>query len=151
MKYSQAEIQRIFIIRLEHGEILHEEIKKFVRKKDIKAGAMIVVGGSEKGSKLIVDPEDGEETSISPMEYVLKEVHEMSGTETIFQDEEGKAIVHVLAANGRKNSTITGCIREGVKVWEVMEIVLIELQFTEAIRVLEEKTGLKLLNPEGLN
>ena len=38
--------------------------------------------------------------------------------------------MHVAA--GRKDSTITGCVRTGVKVWQVAEVVLIELLDTSA-------------------
>lgn len=77
---------------------------------------MVVVGGADKESKLIVGPENGEEYPVSPMEYVLKGVHEISGIGTLFCDEEGEPMVHIHAANGREESTKTGCIREGVKV-----------------------------------
>ena len=36
MKYSQAKQGRTFIIRLEDGDIVHEEIEKFAREKSIK-------------------------------------------------------------------------------------------------------------------
>ena len=38
MKYSQAKQGRIFVIRLEDGDIIHQEIEKFAREKSIKAG-----------------------------------------------------------------------------------------------------------------
>jgi predicted DNA-binding protein with PD1-like motif len=50
-------------------------------------------------------------------------------------------------ACGRETGTVTGCIRGGVKVWQVMEAVLVELVGTEASRVLDPETGLKLLKP----
>ncbi len=59
MKYSQAKIGRIYVIRLEDGDIIHEEIEKFAREKSIKAAALIIIGGADEGSKLIVGPEHG--------------------------------------------------------------------------------------------
>ena len=50
-------------------------------------------------------------------------------------------------ACGRTSSTITGCVRMGVKVWQVLEVVLFELVETSAVRKLEPKLGFKLLNP----
>jgi len=61
MEFFQAERGRTFILRLEHGEILHEEIEKFAKKKNVKAGILIVVGGANKGSELIVGPENRDE------------------------------------------------------------------------------------------
>jgi predicted DNA-binding protein with PD1-like motif len=48
---------------------------------------------------------------------------------------------------GRKAETITGCIRRGVRVWHVMEIILFELLDTTGIRLMEPALGFKLLNP----
>ena len=47
MKYSQAKQRRIFVIRLEDGDIVHEEIEKFARNQSIKAAALIIIGGAD--------------------------------------------------------------------------------------------------------
>jgi hypothetical protein len=44
------------VIRLEDGDILHEEIEKFAKEKGINAAYLIAVGGGGCGSKLIVGP-----------------------------------------------------------------------------------------------
>lgn len=147
MKYSQAEQGRVFVIRLEDGETVHEEIEKFARAQSIKAAALIIIGGATEGSKLIVGPEKGEARPIHPMEHIIEDVHEIFGTGTLFPDEEGNPILHMHMACGRNNNTVTGCIRSGVKVWQVMEVILYELLGTTGKRVLEPELGLKLLNP----
>ena len=35
MKYSQAKQGRIFVIRLEHGDIVHKEIERFARNQSM--------------------------------------------------------------------------------------------------------------------
>jgi predicted DNA-binding protein with PD1-like motif len=50
-------------------------------------------------------------------------------------------------ACGRKSSTVTGCIRTGVKVWHVMEVILFELIDTTGRRLVDLETGFKLLIP----
>ena len=40
MKYSQAKQGRVFVIRLEDGETVHEEIEKFARAQSITAAAL---------------------------------------------------------------------------------------------------------------
>lgn len=59
MRYSQAKQGRIFVIRLEDGEILHTEIEKFAVQNGIKAAAVMIVGGVDQDSCLIVGPEKG--------------------------------------------------------------------------------------------
>ncbi|MFO7749614.1 MAG: hypothetical protein R6V54_05930 [Desulfobacteraceae bacterium] len=48
---------------------------------------------------------------------------------------------------GREEKSITGCIRNGVTVWQVMEIVLYELADTGAKKVYDPATGFRLLEP----
>jgi predicted DNA-binding protein with PD1-like motif len=147
MKYSQAQTGRTFVIRLEDGDILHETIEKFCLDKNIQSGYLQVVGGIDKGSILIVGPEDGRAENIVPMKQLIDDPCEATGTGTVFPDETGTPVLHMHLACGRKKSTITGCVRKGVIVWHVLEIVLIELTNNNAKRLLEKNTGFKLLNP----
>jgi predicted DNA-binding protein with PD1-like motif len=147
MKYSEARQGRIFIIRLEDGDIVHEEIERLAKERSINAAVLIAVGGADNGSKLVVGPDQGRMSPILPLEHILDNVHEIAGTGTIIPDEEGKPILHMHMACGRNASTVTGCVRSGVKVWHVMEIILIELTDTTAARVLEPETGFELLKP----
>ncbi len=147
MKYSEAKQGRVFVVRLEDGDILHEEIEKFAREKNIKAASLIAVGGVDKGSKLVVGPEDGRAEKVNPMIHVIEDVCEIAGTGTIFPDDEGNPILHMHIACGRKDKTITGCVRTGVKIWHVLEIILYEITETTASRSFEKATGFKLLQP----
>jgi len=147
MKYSKANMGRIFVIRLEDGDVLHEEIEKFASVNEVKAAALIVVGGADKGSLLVVGPEEGRAHPVSPMEHILENVHEIAGTGTLFPDEKGDPVLHMHIACGRKSSTVTGCVRKGVKVWHIMEIILIELCDSTALRAFNADTGFKLLEP----
>lgn len=145
MQYSQARQGRIFIIRLENGEILHKILEKFALDQDIRAASVIIVGGANVGSRIIVGPEDGKAKPVVPMEYILDNVHEITGVGTIFPDNEGRPILHMHVACGRLGSSVTGCVRNGVVIWEVVEVILIELLDTTAVRRYETETGFKLL------
>jgi len=147
MKYSEAKPGRTFVIRLEDGDILHESIESFALEKDIKAAALIVLGGADKESKLIVGPKEGRSEKIVPLEQLLAEVNEVTGTGTIFPDEEGSPTLHMHIACGHEDKTVTGCVRRGVKVWHIMEVVLWELTGSTAVRRLEENLVFKLLHP----
>ncbi len=147
MKYSEASYGRVFVLRLEDGDILHEEVEAFAREKSINAAALIVVGGVDAGSKLIVGPREGRSKIISPMEHILDKVHEASGAGTIFPDKDNLPRLHMHLACGREESTKTGCVRRGVKVWHVLEAILFELVDTTATRILDDKVGFELLEP----
>jgi predicted DNA-binding protein with PD1-like motif len=147
MKFSEARLGRIFILRLEDGDILHEKIEVFAREREIKAAALIVLGGADAGSKLVVGPAQGRSHPIVPMERILENVHEISGVGTLFPDANGNPILHMHVASGREGETITGCVRRGVKVWHVGEVVLWELAETTGRRLKDEASGFELLNP----
>jgi predicted DNA-binding protein with PD1-like motif len=147
MQFSQAKQGRIFVIRLEDGEILHETIEQFAATQGIKAAYMIIIGGADSQSRLVVGPENGRSVPINPLVHELDNTHEIVGTGTLFPDEEGRPVLHMHVASGRLDSTITGCVRTGVKIWLVAEIILIELLETTATRRVEPGSGFKLLQP----
>lgn len=147
MKSSEASQGRIFIIRLEDGEILHESIEKFALEKNIKRASVQALGGADKGSRLVVGPRDGRAREIVPMDHILGDVHEIAGVGTIFPDAADKPVLHMHIGCGREGRTITGCVRRGVKVWHVMEVIIIELVNATSRRVLEKESGFELLQP----
>jgi predicted DNA-binding protein with PD1-like motif len=147
MRFSEARQGRVFVLRLEDGEIIHETVEKFAREKGIEAAAVIVLGGADRGSRLVVGPEDGRAEKIRPMGTVLGDVHEMTGTGTIFRDEDGTPKLHMHISTGRNENSITGCVRNGVKVWLIAEIIIFELVGSSATRKLDRSTGFELLDP----
>ncbi|NTW68900.1 MAG: DNA-binding protein [Chlorobiaceae bacterium] len=147
MKYSEAREGRTFVIRLEDGEIVHEKLEQFVKDHAVTRATLIAIGGADKGSLLVVGPEESRSQPITPMTHELYDAHEITGTGTIFPDDEGNPILHMHMACGREENTVTGCIRKGVKVWLVMEIVLTELLENSASRQFDPHSGFKLLVP----
>lgn len=147
MRYSQARPGRVFILRLEDGDIVHEVIERFAVEQNILAASLIVVGGADDGSRLVVGPREDRGLPVEPMQHALEHTHEVAGVGTLFRDEAGVPLVHMHMACGRAGSTVTGCIRSGVRVWHVMEVILQELVDTTARRASEQPLGLKLLQP----
>ncbi|NTW83745.1 MAG: DNA-binding protein [Chlorobiaceae bacterium] len=147
MKYSEARQGRTFVIRLEDGEIVHDKLEQFARDHGIARASLIAIGGADKGSVLVVGPEESRAIPISIMTHELYDAHEIAGTGTIFPDEEGNPVLHMHMACGREENTVTGCVRRGVKVWLVMEIVLTELLDNTATRQPGSESGFKLLVP----
>ncbi len=147
MKYSQAKAGRIFVIRLEDGDIVHEKIEGFAKEHGITAASLIALGGADKGSVLVTGPEQGRSKTIVPQTHELENVHEVTGTGTLFPDETGNLVLHMHMACGRGSSTVTGCIRQGVKVWHVMEVIVQELTGSSGVRKKDTATGFDLLIP----
>jgi len=147
MKYAEARRGRVFILRLEDGEIVHEVIEQFAIDHDISAASLIILGGADDTSRLVVGPKEDRGLPLAPITFQLEQVHEVTGTGTLFRDEENTPLLHMHIACGREGKATVGCIREGVKVWHVMEVIIQELVETTAKRTVEEPLGLKLLQP----
>jgi predicted DNA-binding protein with PD1-like motif len=124
---------------------VHQEIEQFARDQSIEAASLIIIGGADKGSTLIVGPERDNELPVSPLEYVLENVHDIAGAGTLFPDQQGNPVLHLHMACGRNSSTKTGCIRRGVKVWHTMEVILFELLESKGKRMFDSETGFTLL------
>ncbi|HOU59550.1 MAG TPA: DNA-binding protein [Kiritimatiellia bacterium] len=148
MKFSQAQLGRVFILRLEDGEIIHEVLERFAAEHGITHATLTLHGGADAGSTLVTGPREARcPPPIAPQTTTLTNVHEVVGSGTIFPDQHGAPIIHVHMACGRGENSITGCIRSGVKVWHVLEVVLVELLGCPARRLPDAATGFELLVP----
>jgi predicted DNA-binding protein with PD1-like motif len=146
MRHAEAGIGRTFVIRLEDGDRLPGALEDFAREHGVARGVCLLLGGAG-GGRIVVGPERGEDLPPLPVELPLVGVHEMAGVGTIFPDAGGAPSLHLHAAFGRGAETKTGCIRPGVDVWKVAEVVLLELVGTTARRAKDLATGFTLLEP----
>ncbi|MEJ6950765.1 PPC domain-containing DNA-binding protein [Natronospora cellulosivora (SeqCode)] len=146
MKYTTAELGRIFILRLEDGDLIPDIIEEFAKKKNIKAALVNFLGGADEKSKVVVGPEDGTAEIPRPMITQLRGTSEALGVGTLFSNEEGVAKLHLHSAFGREDKTVTGCSRKGVKIWHIGEVIIQELLNTDACRKVDSQLGFELLN-----
>lgn len=146
MKYSEAEIGRIFVIRLEDGDRLPETLESFAEEKKISGGMCILVGGVSSGGRVVTGPKDEDERPVNPIIRQLAGVHEIVGAGTIFPDESGHPRLHMHASVGREKETTTGCIRPGIEIWKVGEVILLEIVNSTGCRKKDEEMGFELLD-----
>ncbi len=145
MNYTEANFGRIFVLRLHQNERLHEVIENFVTQKQVKSALCFFLGGAQDKSKVVVGPKEGNVMPPQPMVTLLKGVHEGYGVGTIFTDQEGTPKLHMHASFGRNNNSITGCVRMGVDVWQIGEVVILELTGGSAKREKNKETGFEFL------
>jgi uncharacterized protein len=151
LNYTEASLARIFILRLHHGETLHEVVEEFAGQKRVKSALCFFLGGAQDKSKVVVGPKNGDVMPPEPMITLLKGVHESCGVGTIFTNEEGKPKLHMHASFGRNDNSITGCVRKGVDVWQIGEVVILEIVGSSAKRVKNEETGFEFLETNNLS
>ncbi len=147
MRYSEARQGRIFVVRLEDGDVVHESLEALARTENIRAASITILGSLDEGSRLVVGPRHPRAAEVEPMSRAVTDVREVVGAGTLFPDERNNPVIHLHMACGREEHTLTGCIRLGVRVWHVMEAIVVELLDTRAVRRLDRATGFELLWP----
>lgn len=146
MKACEGHMGRVFVIRLEDGDVIPGCIERFAEENGVSVGHVILVGGIRDG-EVVVGPRRSEERPVQPILLPIKGVHEVVGAGVLAPDEDGKPILHIHAALGRLDKTLTGCLRFGVTTWLLGEIILYEILGTKAARVRDKESGLALLEP----
>ncbi|SFH55994.1 Predicted DNA-binding protein with PD1-like DNA-binding motif [Tindallia magadiensis] len=147
MQYTEATQGRVFVLRLEQGDLLPDTIESFARHKGISSGVVYLLGATDQDSKIVSGPRDAESTRV-PMdvnEHLLNDVYESFGFGTLFPDENKVPFLHLHAGFGRNKNALVGCIRPGVSIWLYMEVVIIELLNCTAKRKVNPDNGFTLL------
>ncbi len=145
MKYSEGSTGRVFVLRMEDGEVLNDTIETFAAEHGVKRGLVFYLGGSADGSHLVVGPDAGRKDAVIPLIHTLTGPRETLAVGTLFPDESGKPSVHMHAAAGREGDATVGCTRAGLEAWLVGEVVILEIVGSEARREVDADTGFDLL------
>jgi len=144
MKACEGQIGRVFVIRLDDGDLLPTCIERFAEEKNISVGHVILIGGIG-GGEVVVGPRDSKTRPPQPMLLPLDGAHEVVGVGILAPDEGGKPVLHIHAALGRSGQTMTGCLRQGVTTWLVGEAIIYEITGTSATRLPDKESGFVLL------
>jgi uncharacterized protein len=145
LQFTEAKMGRIFILRLHDKDHLPDVIEEFAAKQKIQCALCFLVGGAKQHSRVVVGPKENEAMPPEPVVTLLDGVSEVAGVGTIFVNEDGKPKLHMHASFGRGEKTITGCVRMGVDVWQIGEVVVLELTGAAAKRAMDKKTGFEFL------
>ncbi len=145
MKAAEGKIGRVFALRLEDGDRVPDSVEAFAQEKGVARGFCVLVGGIG-GGKVVVGPEHPEASPVVPMIHELLGVHEAAAVGTLFPAEDGTPRLHMHAALGREGVTRAGCVRQGIEVWQLGEVVLLEILGMNLIRRVDPKTGFEVLD-----
>jgi predicted DNA-binding protein with PD1-like motif len=145
MQYTEGTVGRVFILRLEDGEVLNDTIEAFAREHRVSRALVTFLGGSADGSRVVVGPDATRPDAIVPLTHAMQGAREVLGVGTLIPDEAGSPVLHMHAAAGREGNATVGCTRAGVEVWLVGEVVIQEILGAAAERVTDPGTGFSLL------
>jgi len=146
MKTCEGRLGRVFVIRLEHGDVVPECIERFAEEHGVSVGHVMLVGGIGEG-EVVVGPRRSEERPPEPMLLPIDGAHEVAGVGVLAPGEDGRPILHIHAALGRSGKTTTGCLRPGVTTWLVAEVILYEILDAKVARLMDNESGFELLEP----
>lgn len=141
MQYTEGQIGRVFVVRIDDGEDLLVSLRRFILDKGIEAGSIVFLGALMEG-KMVTGPE---KPVIPPdPHYVFFEGGwEVFGVGTIYPGEGGPHI-HCHASVGRAGHALTGCLRERAVTYLIVEIVIYEITGLSARREFDKKMQLHL-------
>jgi len=146
MKSCEGRVGRVFVIRLEDGDVVPGCIERFAEEKGIKVGHAILIGGIG-GGQVVVGPRRSDAMPPEPMLLPVDGAHEVVAAGVLAPNDAGKPVLHIHGALGRSGATLTGCLRPGVATWVVGEVILYEILGVEAVRTMSKGTGFALLEP----
>ena len=148
MKACEGKIGRVFVLRLEEGDLIPGCIETFAEKNGISVGQVVLIGGIGSG-EIVSGPRNADEMPLQPIFRSVDGPHEVAGVGLLAPGEEGKPILHIHAALGRSGDTISGCLRPGVTTWLVGEVIITEILGADVARILDERSGFALLEVGG--
>ena len=144
MKSCEGHIGRVFVVRLEDGDVVPTCLEHFAEEESIKVGHVILIGGIG-GGEVVVGPRKSDEMPPEPMLLPIDGAHEVVGVGIIAPDKDGSPVLHIHASLGRSGQSITGCLRPGVNTWLVGEAIIYEIVGADCARLPDEESGFDLL------
>ena len=145
MKSCEGRIGRVFVIRLEDGNVIPDCIEEFALEHNISVGQVILIGGIGSG-EIVTGPRSSEAMPPDPILLPVDGAHEVAGIGVLAPDENKKPVLHIHASLGRAGKSVTGCLRPGVTAWLVGEVVIYEILGAEVIRKMDQDSGFVLLD-----
>ena len=145
MQYTEGTIGRVFVLRLEDGEVLNDTIELFAREHAVACALVTFLGGSAGGSRVVVGPDAAQPNTVVPLVHTMEGSREALAVGTLIPNDTGEPVLHMHAAAGREGGATVGCTRAGVEVWLVGEVVIQEIVGVDAQRVTDPATGFGLL------
>ncbi|MBU4277912.1 MAG: DUF296 domain-containing protein [Proteobacteria bacterium] len=147
MKYSEAKIGRVFVVSVEDGERLPDAIETFAQEQNLTHGVVFMLGAIQNG-ELVAGPDDPKANPVTILTTMVGRPHDAMVMGTIFPDEAGHPVVHLHGTMASGERVTMGCLRLGVHVWEVAEVVVMELSGTKAVRRFDPEVGFSRLVPD---
>jgi len=140
MEYKQGAVGRVFYVRFDHDENIHQSLTAFIKEQDIRSGVVHCIGAL-KDIECVAGPEV---TEVPPKPHWKKipSSREVVAIATIAWSGDEPSI-HLHAAMGNKDEVTVGCIRGISDVFLLIEATIIEFTGIDAVRNDDPMLGIK--------
>ena len=141
MQYTEGQLGRVFVVRIDDGEDMLITLRQFINDKSVSAGSILFLGALMNG-RMVTGPE---EPVIPPVPHfvMFEGGWEVFGIGTIYPGEGGPHI-HYHASVGRSGHALTGCLREKAITYLIVEAVVLEFIGLSARREFDQETRVHL-------
>ncbi|MFA5269465.1 MAG: PPC domain-containing DNA-binding protein [Methanoregula sp.] len=141
MQYTEGQIGRVFVVRIDDGEDMLLSLRQFIIDKNVQAGSIHFLGALMNG-RMVTGPE---EPVIPPVPHFImfEGGWEIFGVGTIYPGDGGPHI-HYHASVGRSGHALTGCLREKAITYLIVEAVIMEFTGLSARREFDKKMQINL-------
>lgn len=146
MRYTQGNLGRVFVAKLDDGEAIYDSVLEIANREGISSAAVMAVGGIRR-AKVVTGPEDPN-SEVVPIVSEFDDARELVGFGTIFPLD-GKPSLHMHAGIGNHEQVMIGCPRIAADVYLVLEVVIIELLGVEATREFDPRWAVHVLSMAG--
>ncbi len=143
MEAVEGSVGRLFVLRLEDGDMVPDCIESFARERGVRVAQVLLIGGMGQG-EVVTGPRDSSTMPPDPILIPVDGAHEAIGVGLLVPDEDGVPRLHIHGALGRGGKTTTGCLRNGVSTWFMSEAVILEIR-GDISRGKDKVSGLSLL------
>lgn len=146
MNVSGGSLGKVLVARLDDGEDIVACITQAAQMHGVRSAVVWLLGAARDG-ELVVGPR---KTELPPERWAMgfSEGREVVGVGTLFPCE-GEPSLHLHAATGRGDGTLTGCIQAGTRAFLVIEAVIVEVLGTGACRKPDPSGQFNLLDVPG--
>ena len=127
MKASQGKTGRVFMVRLEDGDVLPDCLQEFAAANAIMYGHVVLVGGIG-GGEVVAGPRRSDTMPPDPVQLPVDGAHEVVGVGIIAPDQDGQPVLHLCSLSGNLSCTryhqhtqSTTAEPEGQVVWAVLQ------------------------------
>jgi len=142
MQYRTGSVGRVIVVKFEDGDDLNDGLLDVAKKESVKAGFVYLLGGM-RSAGMVCGPKE----PILPPEPAWEgftDGREILAVGSLFL-KDGEPALHLHGAVGKFGTTLTGCVRKDAKVFLVVEAMILEITGVNAGKVLNEKTGIAML------